>query len=88
MTSFGERLVFSGEYIISLKSIGRIVGTKDLSLLALPFGLVDSINVILDFHHDATILLNGTATAVKSLSGLNRQRSFIIISKENLRNDG
>ena len=69
-------LAFGREDVVSLKSVGRVVRTEDLPLLALPFRLVDSINVILDLHDDATVLLNSAATAVQTLSGLDGKRTF------------
>lgn len=73
-------LTLGGEDIVSLKSVSRVIGTEDLPLLALPLRLVDSINVVLDLHDNAAVLLDGAATAVKTLGRLDRKRACLHIS--------
>ena len=68
-------LAFDGEDVVSLKSVGRVVRTEDLLLLALPLRLIDGINVVLNLHDNAAVLLNSTTTAVQTLSGLNGKRT-------------
>lgn len=65
----------SREDVVSLQSIRWIVRTKNLPLLPLPLWLVDGIDVILNFHHDATILLNYCGTAIDALGRLDGKRA-------------
>ena len=78
-------LAFGGEDVVSLKSVGRVVGTKYLPLLALPLRLIDGINIVLNLHDNAAVLLNSTTTAVKALSRLNRERTLEQISALKIR---
>jgi hypothetical protein len=42
-------------------------------LLALPFGLVNGIDPVLDLHDDAAILLDNARATLKALCGLDRK---------------
>lgn len=68
--SFYAFLLGSREDIGSLKSVRSAIGTKDLVLLALPLGLVDGIDPVLDFHDDAAVLGDKTAAALGALGRL------------------
>ena len=73
-------LALSGEDVVSLEGVGRVVGTEDLPGIALPLRLVDGIDVVLDLHDDAAVLLNSAAAALKTLSRLNGKRACTRIS--------
>lgn len=57
-----RQLVVEREVVRRLEDIRRIARTKDVALLALPLGLVDGIDPVLDLHDDAAILLDGAWT--------------------------
>lgn len=65
----------SREDVVGLQGVGWIIGAEDLLLLALPLGLVDGIDVVLDFHNNASVLLYHRRAAVNTLGRLDGQRT-------------
>lgn len=57
-----ERLV-KGEVVRRLQDVRVAARSKDLLSVALPFGLVDTIDPIFDFQDDAAILVDYTRAA-------------------------
>jgi hypothetical protein len=70
-----EELGCGRKDVVGLQSIRWVVGAKNLPLLALPLGLVDGINVILDFHHDAPVLFDYSRATGNSLGRLDGKRA-------------
>jgi hypothetical protein len=60
----------SREDIRCLQRVGRVIRTKDLLLLALPFRLVDGVDPVLNLHDDASVLLHDAGTSLVSLCRL------------------
>lgn len=69
-------LLLSGEDVVSLESVGAGVGTKDLLLLALPLGLIDGIDPVLDLHDDTTVLLHVAGKTLRTLGRLDRDGAY------------
>lgn len=68
------------EAVRSLKNIRRIARSKDVPLLALPLGLVDSINPVLNLHNNAAVLLHsaGTVSLVEQTLRLLERESAVL----------
>jgi len=64
LVSLRRSLVLLGlvqrEAVSSLEHVRRIAGAEDVALLALPLGLVDGVDPVLDLHDNAAVLLNHT----------------------------
>lgn len=64
LVSLRRSLVLLGlvqrEAVSSLEHIRRIAGAEDVALLALPLGLVDGVDPVLNLHDDAAVLLDDT----------------------------
>jgi hypothetical protein len=58
------------ENVLRLKDVWVVSRAEDLLLLALPFGVVDGVDPVLDFHDEAAVFLNYTRAALVALSGL------------------
>jgi len=53
------KLVVEAEVVRSLEHVWPIARPEDVALLALPLGLVDGVDPVLDLHDDAAVLLHG-----------------------------
>lgn len=52
-------LIVEAEVIRGLEDVGVVARAEDLALVALPLGLVDGVDPVLDLHDDAAVLLDG-----------------------------
>lgn len=59
-----------GENVLRLEDVRVVTGAEDLLLLALPLGVVDGVNPVLDLHDDAAVLLDDARAALVPLGGL------------------
>ena len=62
--------------ILGLENIRLIARTKDLLLLALPLGVVDAVDPVLDLQDDAAVLLNDAGATFVALGGLDGEGSW------------
>ncbi len=68
------------EDILSLERVSWAGRAKDLLLLSPPFGVVDGVDVVLNLHDDATVLLDESTAALSTLGRLDRKSTCNFIS--------
>ena len=68
-----QNLLSGREHILGLERVSSAGGTKDLLLLAPPFGVVDGVNPVLNLHDDAAVLGDIAAASLSTLGRLDRQ---------------
>ena len=69
-----HRLV-DGKDVLCLEHVGFVARTEDLLLLALPLGVVDGVDPVLDLHDEAAVLFDDAGTALVTLGGLDGERT-------------
>lgn len=52
-------LIVEAEVVSGLENVCVVARAEDLALVALPLGLVDGVDPVLDLHDDAAVLLDG-----------------------------
>ena len=68
-----RNLLSGREHVLGLERVSSAGGTEDLLLLAPPFGVVDSVNPVLNLHDDAAVLGDVAAASLSTLGRLDRQ---------------
>jgi hypothetical protein len=66
--------------VLSLERVSWARRTKDLLLLAPPFGVVDGVDPVLNLHDDAAVLLDEATAAFSTLGRLDRESTCSFIS--------
>jgi hypothetical protein len=66
--------------VLGLERVSWAGRTKDLLLLAPPFGVVDGVDPVLNLHDDAAVLLDEATAALSTLGRLDRESTCSFIS--------
>lgn len=69
-----------GEDVSSLQGVGWALWAKDLLSLALPFGVVDSCDPVLDFHDDTSKLGHKCGASSKTLGRLDGKSACTVLA--------
>lgn len=82
-----RRGVVDAEDVAGLKDVGVAAGAEDLLGLALPLGVVDGVDPVLDLHDDAAVLGDGAReirVVVQALARLERHRRVLSVARVHL----